>query len=157
MDIPFDSVISNALTPITLISGVGLVMLCMTNRYNHTVDRIRQLLQLYADANGSKDEPDLLEEIHLIFYRSSLLRRAILCIAISAMCSGLMIATNVISYYLQVNLSVLSFIWLCVALGMIILATITFALEATTSLHALDMAVKHLPPLDPVTKKEDVA
>ena len=72
MLIPFDAVVSNALTPITLISGVGLVMLCMTNRYNHTVDRIRQLLQLYADSTNT-EEPDLLEEIHLIYYRSSLL------------------------------------------------------------------------------------
>ena len=55
MLIPFDAVVSNALTPITLISGVGLVMLCMTNRYNHTVDRIRQLLQLYADSTNTEE------------------------------------------------------------------------------------------------------
>ena len=145
MIIPFEHVISNALTPITLISGVGLVMLCMTNRYNHTVDRIRQLLQKIQDSD-TEDEPDLLEEIHLIFYRSVLLRRAILSIAISAVSAGLMIATNIVAYYLHTDLSVLAFVWLCVALGAIILATGTFSLEATFSLHALDLAVKHMPP-----------
>lgn len=149
MLIPFDAVVSNALTPITLISGVGLVMLCMTNRYNHTVDRIRQLLQLYADST-----PDLLEEIHLIYYRSSLLRRAILCIAISAIFSGLMIATNITAYYLQLELSVLALTWLGGALAMIILATGTFALEATVSLHALHLAVEHLPPLPELDKEK---
>lgn len=150
MLIPFDAVVSNALTPITLISGVGLVMLCMTNRYNHTVDRIRQLLQLYADST----KPDLLEEIHLIYYRSSLLRRAILCIAISAIFSGLMIATNITAYYLQLELSVLALTWLGGALAMIILATGTFALEATVSLHALHLAVEHLPPLPELDKEK---
>jgi len=146
MLIPFDAVVSNALTPITLISGVGLVMLCMTNRYNHTVDRIRQLLQLYADSTNT-EEPDLLEEIHLIYYRSSLLRRAILCIAISAIFSGLIIATNI-------ELSVLALTWLGGALAMIILATGTFALEATVSLHALHLAVEHLPPLPELDKEK---
>ena len=153
MLIPFDAVVSNALTPITLISGVGLVMLCMTNRYNHTVDRIRQLLKLYADSTNT-EEPDLLEEIHLIYYRSSLLRRAILCIAISAIFSGLMIATNITAYYLQLELSVLALTWLGGALAMIILATGTFALEATVSLHALHLAVEHLPPLPELDKEK---
>ncbi len=152
MAVPFETVISNALTPITLISGVGLVMLCMTNRYNHTVDRIRQLLAKYHEAD-SADEPDLLEEIHLIHYRSSLLRRAILSIAISAMCAALMIATNVTTYYLGIDLTVIAFVWLCLALSLIILATCTFALEATFSLHALDLAVKHMPPLNRESEK----
>ena len=149
---PFEHLISNALTPITLISGVGLVMLCMTNRYNHTVDRIRQLLEKYH-ASDATDEPDVLEEIHLIFHRSALLRYAILSIAISAMCTALMIATNICAYYLDVNLSILAMVWLGLALCMIITGTALFALEATFSLHALDLAVRHLPPLKEETTK----
>ena len=38
---PFQEVLSSALTPITLISGVGMLILCMTNRYSHCMDRIR--------------------------------------------------------------------------------------------------------------------
>ena len=33
--------LSDALTPITLISGVGLLLLAMTARYNYTTDRVR--------------------------------------------------------------------------------------------------------------------
>jgi hypothetical protein len=35
--------LSDALTPITLISGVGLLLLAMTARYNYTTDRVRAL------------------------------------------------------------------------------------------------------------------
>ena len=37
--------LSDALTPITLISGVGLLLLAMTARYNYTTDRVRALLK----------------------------------------------------------------------------------------------------------------
>ena len=39
----FAALLTNSITPVTLISGVGLMMLCMTARYNHTTDRVRQL------------------------------------------------------------------------------------------------------------------
>ena len=41
----FNDSLSLALAPITLISGVGLLMICMTNRYNHATNRIRQLMR----------------------------------------------------------------------------------------------------------------
>ena len=40
----FADLLTNSLTPITLISGVGLMLLCMVARYNHTTDRVRELL-----------------------------------------------------------------------------------------------------------------
>lgn len=144
MIVPFENILSSALTPITLISGVGLVMLCMTNRYNHTVDRTRELLSQYQ-AHTDHEEPDLLREIHIIHFRSQLLRSAILCIALSAMLAGLLIATNIFSAFQQVDLSTLAAVWLCLALLMIITATVLFAMEATYSLHALALEVHHLP------------
>lgn len=40
----FNRLLLEALAPITLISSVGLLMLCMTARYNHATNRIRQLM-----------------------------------------------------------------------------------------------------------------
>ena len=40
--------LSDALTPITLISGVGLLLLAMTARYNYTTDRVRACLKSAA-------------------------------------------------------------------------------------------------------------
>ncbi len=39
--VTYAATLSNALTPITLISGVGLLLLAMSARYNHTTDRVR--------------------------------------------------------------------------------------------------------------------
>lgn len=140
----FQSMLANALTPITLISGVGLMMLCMTNRYNHATDRIRQLIKRREDS-GLANEPDLDREIRLIFRRASYLRRSMLCLSLSAVCSGLLVATNVVSSLSGANLVTLAAVWLILALALIVGSTAFFCMEIGTSLHALGMAVEHLP------------
>ena len=40
----FNELLASALAPITLISGVGLLMLSMSARYNHATSRIRLLM-----------------------------------------------------------------------------------------------------------------
>jgi len=72
----FSGMLANSLTPITLISGVGLMLLCMVARYNHTTDRIRQLLAR-REVGDYENEPDIDREIHLIFRRAKYLRDAL--------------------------------------------------------------------------------
>lgn len=51
----FAALLTNSITPVTLISGVGLMLLCMTARYNHTTDRVRQLLKRREDGDYEKN------------------------------------------------------------------------------------------------------
>ena len=64
-NLDFVSVLSSALTPVTLISGVGLLMLTMSARYAHTTNRIRELLktrlQLLAAGQLAKDDLKLID------------------------------------------------------------------------------------------------
>ena len=43
--IDFASILSSALTPITLISGVGLLLMAMSSRYAQACDRVRENLR----------------------------------------------------------------------------------------------------------------
>lgn len=109
-NLDFVSVLSSALTPVTLISGVGLLMLTMSARYAHTTNRIRELLktrqQLLAAGRMQKDDLTLIdEEILLIFHRSKLLKHSILFVVISAAFSGLLVLTSVIATVFGINLS----------------------------------------------------
>ena len=63
----------------------------------------------------------------------------------SAVCSGLLVATNGFSHFTNTNLVTISAVWLVLALGLIVVSTASFCVEVTISLHALGMAVKHLP------------
>lgn len=143
----FNQVLATALTPIVLISGVGLLMICMTGRYNHTTNRIRQLMAKRETAAASL-EPDIDAEIDLIFMRASLLRRGMLCVGLSAVFSALLVTTSVAGSFLGMELVWLEAIFLIAAITLIILTALLFSAEINLSLHALQLAVDHLPPHD---------
>ncbi len=57
MSAEFEGVLRAALTPVALISGVGLLLLSMINRYHHALNRVRQLMAERArtkDPHGSE-------------------------------------------------------------------------------------------------------
>ena len=146
-NLDFVSVLSSALTPVTLISGVGLLMLTMSARYAHTTNRIRELLksrlQLLAAGQLAKDDLKLIdEEILLIFRRSKLLKRAILFVVMSAAFSGLLVLTSVIATVFGLNLRLWEDLFLFTAVGFIVIATVLFSMEVSISLRALGMTVR---------------
>ena len=146
-NLDFVSVLSSALTPVTLISGVGLLMLTMSARYAHTTNRIRELLksrlQLLAAGQLAKDDLKLIdEEILLIFHRSKLLKRAILFVVMSAAFSGLLVLTSVIATVFGLNLRLWEDLFLFTAVGFIVISTVLFSMEVSISLRALGMTVR---------------
>lgn len=85
--------LSDALTPITLISGVGLLLLAMTARYNYTTDRVRALLKERRQKAPAVD-PVLEKAIRLTYERSHLLKNAILAVTTSAAFSGILVLVS---------------------------------------------------------------
>ena len=85
--------LSDALTPITLISGVGLLLLAMTARYNYTTDRVRALLKERRQKAPAVD-PVLEKAIRLTYERSHLLKNAILAVTTSAAFSGILVLVD---------------------------------------------------------------
>ncbi|MEF9996986.1 MAG: DUF2721 domain-containing protein [Burkholderiaceae bacterium] len=142
MIIEFHSTLAAALTPITLISGVGLLLLSMTNRYNHATDRVRQLLRERA-AIAPRQDPVLEQAIHLIFARAGLLKNAILCVAVSAALSGALVLATVIEGLLGIGLPAIKAVMLVGAVGLIVISTVYFVLEVSSSLKALGISVNH--------------
>ena len=136
----FHEILVNALTPIALISGVGMVMLCMVNRYNHCTDRIRQLIK-FRTPEGLAEEPPIDTEIHLVFHRASLLRRALLAMALSAASAGCL---GAIGSMFNIDVLVPAALSLIASVSLIVLATLFYALEVRLSLHALSLAITDL-------------
>lgn len=57
--IDFAYVLSTSLTPITLISGAGFLLMTMSGRYEHTTGRVRELLQ--AKDLAGYENPELMK------------------------------------------------------------------------------------------------
>ena len=142
----FNQTLSLALGPITLISGVGLLMICMTNRYNHATNRIRQLMAKRPSVLGDETLRGILdEEIDLLYMRASLLRRGMLSVALSALVSALLVATSVGSRFLDVPVPELESAILVAATLLIVLSALFFSREISISLRALGLAVENIP------------
>lgn len=140
----FNDSLSLALAPITLISGVGLLMICMTNRYNHATNRIRQLMAK-REGNIDNSRSVIDTEIDLLYMRASLLRRGMLSVALSAFFSAILVAVSVSARFLDLDIHILESCILVAAVLLIVLSALLFAGEINVSLKALKLAVDKVP------------
>jgi len=76
--------------PVILISGIGLLLLGMTNRYGRTIDRTREL----AAACRGVPEPDrhrVTAQLRILMSRARLLRAAIAAACMSVLFAALLV------------------------------------------------------------------
>jgi len=76
--------------PVILISGIGLLLLGMTNRYGRTIDRTREL----AGACRGVMAPDrerVTAQLRILMSRARLLRAAIATACTSVLCAALLV------------------------------------------------------------------
>jgi len=83
-------VLQVAVGPVILISGVGLLLLTMTNRLGRAIDRTRALAEKFILADEGA-RPRLREQLRVLWGRAKNLRLAITLAAASALCSGLLV------------------------------------------------------------------
>lgn len=83
-------VLQTAIGPVILISGVGLLLLSMTNRLSRVIERARNLLALSENAGGPPRQK-LLAQIDILWNQAKLIRQAILYAAVSLLCAALLI------------------------------------------------------------------
>lgn len=83
-------VLQVAIGPVILISGVGLLLLTLTNRYGRTIDRSRQLVRELRELVGS-DRQRLEGQIKILYRRARLIRLSITLSAVSVLLASVLI------------------------------------------------------------------
>ena len=141
----FNELLASALAPITLISGVGLLMLSMSARYNHATSRIRLLMN---EKLTDDERADIDDEIDFIFHRAGLLRRGEFCVVLSAVVSGLLVALCVLEEATGFSADILNSALLLASVALIVLSTVFLSLEIRLSLRAIKLVVSKLPLAD---------
>ncbi len=134
-------ILSASIAPVIVISGVGLVLLSMTNRYSRVLERARDFVKdLEASAEGARRE-SLLEQLRIIYRRARLLRTAI----ILSSASILFIAVTVLSLFAEqvLGASVDYFSVPCFGLSLLALlgSLYFFIRDVGLSLAALDLEI----------------
>jgi hypothetical protein len=79
-----------AIGPAILISGVGLILLSMTNRFGRVIDRSRQLTHDIRGASGAEREKAL-AEVRVLWLRARIIRTGIALAVLSALLAALLI------------------------------------------------------------------
>jgi hypothetical protein len=129
-------VLQTAIGPVILISGVGLLLLSLTNRFGRAVDRIRQLLREMRGTSGAA-RARLAGQVENLYQRARLIQRAIIFCTISVLFAALLIITLFFTAFFGLNMAVLiSLLFICCLLSLIA-SLIAFTLDIRLSLVAL--------------------
>jgi hypothetical protein len=135
--LPFEKVLSAAVTPLVLISGVGLILLSLVNRYNHAIDRTRQLY------NTSPDDTELFikrqKQVSQMYRRCSILKKSIGFLVSSVACSGIIILLSVVQLMTRLNLDNFKTAFLFIGILNLVISILLFFFDIRLSMKALDI------------------
>jgi hypothetical protein len=96
------TILSASIAPVIMISGVGLLLLSMTNRYSRVIDRARNLVERLDSRRDSEQLELMLEELRITYRRGRILRMAIILSSFSI----LFVAITVFSLFAEQVLGV---------------------------------------------------
>jgi hypothetical protein len=131
-------VLQTAIGPTILISGVGLLLLTMTNRLGRAIDRARILARELPSVDNvvrAKDE----EQLRIIWRRARLLRIAIALASMSALSAAILIIVLFFTALLQIENAWLVSALFIVCLGCLIGSLVVFIHDINQSLAALKL------------------
>ena len=121
--------------PVILISGIGLILLSMTNRYGRLLDRARRLS---GDLHGTSeaDQLRLIAQLRILSSRAVLVRNSITFAALSILLAAILIISLFLGALLQLEIAaiivgifILGMLSLIISL-LLFLADINFSLKA---------------------------
>jgi hypothetical protein len=140
LNLPFEQVLSAAVTPLVLISGVGLILLSLVNRYNHAIDRTRQL------HNTPHENKELFirrqKQVRHMYRRCIILKRSIGFLILSVASSGIIILLSVIQLVTGVNFDNFKTAFLFLGILTLVLSILLFFFDIRLSMKALDIELE---------------
>ena len=134
-------VMQSAISPIVLISGVGLLLLSFTNRLGRVIDRARFLVKEVENGNQNEIIPI---QINILYKRGRILRAAITSIVITVLVSSLLILLLFLGFLTDWNMKLLFLSFFIIAIISLIIAVMLFLADVTLTLKALKLQVKEV-------------
>jgi len=137
----FIQFLQSCITPVALISGIGLLLLTITGRLGRTIDRARQLVADLDKENVKRKEAKQ-HEINILYQRSKYLRNSIGFIVISVIASSLIIPVLFFMNLFSVDLRVWGYFLFVLSILAILISSIYFFKDVLLSLNAFKLEAK---------------
>jgi hypothetical protein len=130
-----------SITPVILISGLGGLMIAVTNRLGRIVDRTRNLAGQMRTA-GPEDRTHLEQQIAIMYRRARLMRLSVTLTAASMLVSGLLIMVIFVSALADVHIPTVIVGCFATSVLLLVASLIAFIRDIFVSLAALGIEVK---------------
>jgi Protein of unknown function (DUF2721) len=133
-----------AIGPVVLISGVGLLILSMTNRLGRVIDRGRSLVRELPEI-PERNHARVIAQLHILSRRANLLQQAIIFAVFCVLFAAVLIITLFFTaaFFIE-DAWLIGGLFIC-ALGSLILALVAFIRELNQSLMAFHLDVGDWP------------
>jgi hypothetical protein len=131
-------VLQTAIGPTILISGVGLLLLTMTNRLGRTIDRARILVRELPGAS-QHDRVKGAEQLRVLWRRARLIRLSIALASTSALFAAILIIVLFVTALLQIENAWLICALFIVCLACLIGSLVVFIHDVNQALAALKL------------------
>ena len=135
-------VLQVAIGPVILISGVGLLLLTLTNRFGRAVDRSRALAREIREA-AEADRARLSGQIEILYRRAALIRLSIIMAATSVLLASVLIIVLFLTALLQAEVGPLISLLFIGCMASLIVSLGAFIRDIHLSLVALKMELGH--------------
>lgn len=140
-------ILQAAVSPVILISGVGLLILSMTNRLARVMDRSRQLGDALRQKNSLQPQR-LTAQLEILTVRARLLRLAISFAGFSALAAAILVLILFFTELLHWNAVPICILLFAMCLIALISSLLVFLKDINLSLAALELDLKSTGPSD---------
>ena len=147
-------ILQMAIGPVILISGVGLLLLSMTNRLGRTIDRSRLLTEALRKAEAS-ERGRLSSQLRILSRRARLIRLAIIFSTVSVLLAGILIIALFLAALMGVEIAGLLIILFVGCIGSLIASLVVFIADINASLSALKLEISHEEPMSAGTRTKE--
>ena len=134
-------ILQAAVGPVILISGVGLLILSMTNRFGRLLDRSRQLGDAMSNAPEEKRQR-LKTELEILIRRAHLLRATISFATLSVLMAAILVIALFFTALLHLESVLLCAILFIACLVSLIISLLAFLRDMNLSLLALKLELE---------------
>lgn len=134
-------ILAASIAPVIVISGVGLLLLSMTNRYSRVIDRARELTRDVETAVERVRRDLFLEELRILYWRARLLRRAIILSSVSILFVGVTVLSLFAAQLLKARADYISIPSFGLSLIALIGSLYFFIRDVGVSLTALELEI----------------
>jgi hypothetical protein len=131
-------VLQVAIGPVILISGVGLLLLTLTNRFGRAVDRSRALGREVREVDPA-ERGRISSQVEILYRRARVIRLSITMAAMSLLLAAVLIIVLFVTALAKLEAGFVIILLFICCMASLIISLVAFIRDIQLSLHALKL------------------